>query len=72
MKIKVIKINSLLQPLQSNASKVYMLNLHNVTMEDAGDYICMAENPTGQMMQSAWLVVLPGRKTDIGLINYTH
>lgn len=65
MKIKVIKIISLLQPLQSNGSKVYMLNLHNVTVEDAGEYICMAENPTGQTMQSAWLEVLPGKKTEI-------
>lgn len=65
MKIKVIKIMSLLQPLQSNASKVYVLNLHNVTVEDAGEYICMAQNPTGQTMQSAWLEVLPGKKTEI-------
>lgn len=48
--------------LQSNASKVYTLNLHNVTTEDAGEYICMAENPTGQVMQSAWLEVLPGKR----------
>lgn len=61
----LIKRIPLVQPLQSNASKVYTLNLHNVTMEDAGEYVCMAENPTGQTMQSAWLEVLPGRKTDI-------
>lgn len=59
-----IEIMSVVQPMQSNASKVYMLNLHNVTMEDAGEYICMAENPTGQMMQSAWLEVLPGKTSD--------
>lgn len=57
----LVKIVSLVQPLQSNASKVYTLNLHNVTMEDAGEYICMAENPTGQTVQSAWLEVLPGK-----------
>ncbi|TNM84431.1 hypothetical protein fugu_008609 [Takifugu bimaculatus] len=48
-----------LTALQSNASKVYTLHLHNVTTEDAGEYICMAKNPTGQAMQSAWLEVLP-------------
>lgn len=61
----LIKIISVVQPLQNNASKVYVLNLHSVTMEDAGEYICMAENPTGQTMQSAWLQVLPGKKTGI-------
>lgn len=53
---------SLVQHLQSNASKVYLLNLHNVTTEDAGEYICMAQSPTGQSTQSAWLEVLPGEK----------
>lgn len=61
----VVKIMSLVQPLQSNASKVYVLNLHNITVEDAGEYMCMAESPTGQTIQSAWLVVLPGKKSEI-------
>lgn len=55
----------LVQPLQSNASKVYTLNLHNVTAEDAGEYVCMAQNPTGRSVQSAWLEVLPGENTHI-------
>lgn len=53
-----------LTALQSNASKVYTLHLTNITLEDAGEYICMAESTqsgqTVQAMQSAWLEVLPG------------
>ncbi|XP_061607168.1 fibroblast growth factor receptor 4 [Phyllopteryx taeniolatus] len=53
-----------LTPLRSNASKVNTLHLSNISMEDAGEYICMAENKHGgktvQAMQSAWLDVLPG------------
>lgn len=53
-----------MQALQSNASKVNTLDLSNITLEDAGEYICMAENAhagrTVQAMQSAWLEVLPG------------
>ena len=52
------------QALQSNASKVYTLHLFNITVEDAGEYVCMAESvhagETVQAMQSAWLDVLPG------------
>lgn len=52
------------QALQSNASKMNTLYLSNVTMDDAGEYICMAESTHGghsvQAMQSAWLDVLPG------------
>lgn len=52
------------QVLQSNGSKVHTLHLSNITMEDAGEYICMAESIHGgqtvQAMQSAWLDVLPG------------
>lgn len=40
------------------------LHLSNITLEDAGEYICMAENThagqTVQAMQSAWLEVLAG------------
>ncbi|XP_056265859.1 fibroblast growth factor receptor 4 [Pseudoliparis swirei] len=53
-----------LTALQSNASKVNTLHLSNVTLEDAGEYICLAENSHAgqavQAMQSAWLQVLPG------------
>ncbi|XP_061596549.1 fibroblast growth factor receptor 4 [Cololabis saira] len=53
-----------LTPLESSGSKVKVLHLSNVTMEDAGEYICMAESihagQTVQTMQSAWLDVLPG------------
>ncbi|KAG7217192.1 hypothetical protein INR49_027735 [Caranx melampygus] len=53
-----------LTALQSNASKMNTLYLSNITMEDAGEYICMAESTHGghsvQAMQSAWLDVLPG------------
>ncbi|XP_019941395.2 fibroblast growth factor receptor 4 [Paralichthys olivaceus] len=53
-----------LTALQSNASKVYTLHLFNITVEDAGEYVCMAESihagETVQAMQSAWLDVLPG------------
>ncbi|XP_023268834.1 fibroblast growth factor receptor 4 [Seriola lalandi dorsalis] len=53
-----------LTALQSNASKVNTLHLSNITSEDAGEYICMAESTHGgqavQAMQAAWLDVLPG------------
>uniref|UniRef100_A0A6Q2Y2U0 Fibroblast growth factor receptor 4 n=1 Tax=Esox lucius TaxID=8010 RepID=A0A6Q2Y2U0_ESOLU len=54
-----------LTALQSNISKVNTLSLDNVSLEDAGEYICMAETDTHarhqtQSMQSAWLQVLPG------------
>uniref|UniRef100_G3QC84 Fibroblast growth factor receptor 4 n=1 Tax=Gasterosteus aculeatus aculeatus TaxID=481459 RepID=G3QC84_GASAC len=53
---------SALTVLQSNGSKVNTLHLSNISLEDAGEYICMAESThEGQMvqaMQSAWLEVL--------------
>ncbi|XP_037125653.1 fibroblast growth factor receptor 4 isoform X1 [Syngnathus acus] len=55
-----------LTPLQRNASKVNTLHLSNISLDDAGEYICMAESKhkgkTVQAMQSAWLQVLPGSK----------
>uniref|UniRef100_A0A673XAR8 Fibroblast growth factor receptor 4 n=1 Tax=Salmo trutta TaxID=8032 RepID=A0A673XAR8_SALTR len=55
-----------LEALQSNISNVNTLSLSNVSLEDAGEYICMAEATTHaglqlQSMQSAWLQVLPVR-----------
>lgn len=53
-----------MQPLQTNTSKLNTLHLTNITLQDAGEYICMAESThagqTVQAMQSAWLDVLPG------------
>ncbi|KAI9542266.1 Fibroblast growth factor receptor 4 [Dissostichus eleginoides] len=53
-----------LTPLQINASKVNTLHLSNITLEDAGEYLCMAEGSHAgqavQAMQAAWLDVLPG------------
>lgn len=47
-------------------SKVNTLHLSNISMEDAGEYICVAENSHAgqavQAMQSAWLDVLPGKR----------
>ncbi|KAJ8348441.1 hypothetical protein SKAU_G00270300 [Synaphobranchus kaupii] len=51
-----------LTPLLSNISKVNVLPLTNVTLEDAGEYICWAENSALQSTQSAWLHVLPAER----------
>lgn len=60
------------QALQSNLSKVNTLHLSNVTMEDAGEYMCMAETThkghTLQTMHSAWLDVLPGKHLILRLL----
>ncbi|XP_052541097.1 fibroblast growth factor receptor 4 isoform X4 [Tympanuchus pallidicinctus] len=42
-----------------NSSEVEVLYLRNVTMEDAGEYTCLAGNSIGLSYQSAWLTVLP-------------
>lgn len=61
---KMLKTIFSMQPLQSNGSKIYTLHLPNISLQDTGEYICMAENThagqTVQAMQSAWLEVLPG------------
>lgn len=53
-----------LTPLQNNGSKVNTLHLTNVSLEDAGEYICLAQSvhsgQTVQAMESAWVHVLPG------------
>lgn len=42
-------------------SEVEVLYLTNITMEDAGEYTCLAGNSIGYSHQSAWLTVLSGR-----------
>ncbi|KAE8614914.1 hypothetical protein XENTR_v10008347 [Xenopus tropicalis] len=42
-----------------NTSEVEVLHLRNITMEDAGEYTCLAGNSIGLSHQSAWLIVLP-------------
>lgn len=42
-------------------SEVEVLYLTNITMEDAGEYTCLAGNSIGFSHQSAWLTVLLGR-----------
>ncbi|XP_062832088.1 fibroblast growth factor receptor 2 isoform X9 [Anolis carolinensis] len=44
-----------------NSSNTEVLKLHNVTEEDAGEYICKVSNYIGEANQSAWLVVLPDK-----------
>lgn len=43
-------------------SEVEVLYLSKVTMEDAGEYTCLAGNSIGFAHQSAWLTVLSGTK----------
>uniref|UniRef100_A0AAY4BGC7 Fibroblast growth factor receptor n=1 Tax=Denticeps clupeoides TaxID=299321 RepID=A0AAY4BGC7_9TELE len=50
--VQVLKTGSL------NMSEVEVLYLTNVTMEDAGEYTCLAGNSIGFSYQSAWLTVL--------------
>uniref|UniRef100_A0A673FHG5 Fibroblast growth factor receptor n=1 Tax=Sinocyclocheilus rhinocerous TaxID=307959 RepID=A0A673FHG5_9TELE len=53
--VKIVKTGSL------NMSEVEVLYLTNITMEDAGEYTCLAGNSIGFSHQSAWLTVLSGR-----------
>uniref|UniRef100_A0A8C5HUP4 receptor protein-tyrosine kinase n=1 Tax=Gouania willdenowi TaxID=441366 RepID=A0A8C5HUP4_GOUWI len=53
--VQVLKSGSL------NMSEVEVLYLSKVTMEDAGEYTCLAGNSFGFAHQSAWLTVLSGR-----------
>uniref|UniRef100_A0A8C8A8U2 Fibroblast growth factor receptor 4 n=1 Tax=Oryzias sinensis TaxID=183150 RepID=A0A8C8A8U2_9TELE len=50
--VNVLKTGSL------NMSDVEVLYLSKVTMEDAGEYTCLAGNSIGYAHQSAWLTVL--------------
>uniref|UniRef100_A0AAR2L077 Fibroblast growth factor receptor n=1 Tax=Pygocentrus nattereri TaxID=42514 RepID=A0AAR2L077_PYGNA len=47
--VKVVKTGSL------NMSEVEVLYLTNITLEDAGEYTCLAGNSIGFSYQSAWL-----------------
>lgn len=44
-----------------NMSEVEVLYLSKVTMEDAGEYTCLAGNSIGYAYQSAWLTVISGK-----------
>uniref|UniRef100_A0A8C1XIC4 Fibroblast growth factor receptor n=1 Tax=Cyprinus carpio TaxID=7962 RepID=A0A8C1XIC4_CYPCA len=57
--VKIVKTGSL------NMSEVEVLYLTNITMEDAGEYTCLAGNSIGFSHQSAWLTVLSGRFEDV-------
>lgn len=43
-------------------SDVEVLYLSKVTMEDAGEYTCLAGNSIGFAHQSAWLTVISGKE----------
>ncbi|XP_056303173.1 fibroblast growth factor receptor 4 isoform X1 [Danio aesculapii] len=47
-----------LTPLLENLSKVNIFPLVNISLEDAGEYVCKAENSAGQATRSAWVEVL--------------
>lgn len=47
-----------LQTGSLNMSEVEVLYLTNITMEDSGEYTCLAGNSIGFSHQSAWLTVL--------------
>lgn len=51
-----------LQTGSLNMSEVEVLYLFKVTMEDAGEYTCLAGNSIGFAHQSAWLTVISGMK----------
>lgn len=54
--IRVVQTGSL------NMSEVEVLYLSKVTMEDAGEYTCLAGNSIGFAYQSAWLTVISGEE----------
>uniref|UniRef100_A0A8C1XFP1 Fibroblast growth factor receptor n=1 Tax=Cyprinus carpio TaxID=7962 RepID=A0A8C1XFP1_CYPCA len=51
--VKIVKVLS-----NDQALKFEVLYLTNITMEDAGEYTCLAGNSIGFSHQSAWLTVL--------------
>ncbi|XP_058236867.1 fibroblast growth factor receptor 2 isoform X4 [Hemibagrus wyckioides] len=42
-----------------NSTDVEVLTLHNVSLDDAGEYMCHVSNYIGRVNQSGWLTVLP-------------
>lgn len=46
-------------------SEVEVLYLSKVTMEDAGEYTCLAGNSIGFAHQSAWLTVISGKEQTV-------
>lgn len=52
---------SILQTGSLNMSEVEVLYLSKITMEDAGEYTCLAGNSIGFAHQSAWLTVISGK-----------
>ncbi|KAL7985886.1 hypothetical protein Chor_011052 [Crotalus horridus] len=52
----------ILKTADINSSEVEVLYLQNVSMEDAGEYTCLAGNSIGLSYQSAWLTVLPDKE----------
>lgn len=49
-------------------SDVEVLYLSKVTMEDAGEYTCLAGNSIGFAHQSAWLNVISGKRAATGRV----
>uniref|UniRef100_A0A8C1Q1H3 Fibroblast growth factor receptor n=1 Tax=Cyprinus carpio TaxID=7962 RepID=A0A8C1Q1H3_CYPCA len=62
--VKIVKTGSL------NMSEVEVLYLTNITMEDAGEYTCLAGNSIGFSHQSAWLTVLSEEDVYTDIIIY--
>lgn len=52
--------SSIVQTGSLNMSEVEVLYLSKITMEDAGEYTCLAGNSIGFAHQSAWLTVISG------------
>ncbi|XP_017558163.1 fibroblast growth factor receptor 2 isoform X3 [Pygocentrus nattereri] len=48
-----------------NSTDVEVLTLHNVSVDDAGEYTCQVSNYLGQVNQSGWLTVLTA---DLGIV----
>uniref|UniRef100_A0A8C1RR02 Fibroblast growth factor receptor n=1 Tax=Cyprinus carpio TaxID=7962 RepID=A0A8C1RR02_CYPCA len=62
--VKIVKTGSL------NMSEVEVLYLTNITMEDAGEYTCLAGNSIGFSHQSAWLTDV-AKEMDLMEAKYT-
>uniref|UniRef100_A0A9J8CI00 Fibroblast growth factor receptor n=1 Tax=Cyprinus carpio carpio TaxID=630221 RepID=A0A9J8CI00_CYPCA len=64
--VKIVKVLSNL-----NMSEVEVLYLTNITMEDAGEYTCLAGNSIGFSHQSAWLTEDVAKEMDLMEAKYT-